>query len=119
VDIWDEKGRYIGVYVLSRSRSAQASTRSSAIPSLPGAALEASCRLVGSVWVESILGFLAWLLRRRGLVPGRSSVEWWEERGTQGIAVGWPLVRVASFPAVVRALSIMANLFGKGGRRVR
>jgi len=103
----------IGVYVLfalTLGTGIYAFVRN---PSLPGAALEASGRLVGSVWVELVLGFLL-----AGfvdvLVPGPVLVRWLgAERGTQGIAVGWLVgLLLPGGPYVL--FPIMANLFGKG-----
>ena len=82
-------------------------------PSLPGLALQATSRLIGSVWIELILGFLlAGLVDV--LVPGPTLVRWLgAERGAQGIAVGWLVgLLLPGGPYVL--FPIMANLFGKG-----
>jgi uncharacterized membrane protein YraQ (UPF0718 family) len=80
---------------------------------LPGAALQATGRLVGSVWIELMLGFvLAGLVDV--LVPSAVLVKWLgAERGTQGILVGWAAgLILPGGPYVL--FPIMANLFEKG-----
>ena len=80
---------------------------------LPAAALQATSRLVGSVWIELALGFLlAGLVDV--LVPAEVLVKWLgAERGMQGILVGWLSgLLLPGGPYVL--FPIMANLFGKG-----
>jgi uncharacterized membrane protein YraQ (UPF0718 family) len=80
---------------------------------LPGAALLATSRLVGSVWIELTLGFvLAGLVDV--LVPADVLVKWLgAERGAQGILVGWVSgLLLPGGPYVL--FPIMANLFAKG-----
>jgi uncharacterized membrane protein YraQ (UPF0718 family) len=80
---------------------------------LPGAALQATSRLVGSVWIELSLGFLlAGLVDV--LVPAEVLVKWLgAERGVQGILVGWLSgLLLPGGPYVL--FPIMANLFAKG-----
>ena len=80
---------------------------------LPGAALSATGRLVGSVWMELLLGFvLAGLVDV--LVPAPVLVKWLgAERGVQGILVGWLSgLLLPGGPYVL--FPIMANLFAKG-----
>jgi len=80
---------------------------------LPGAALQATSRLVGSVWLELALGFvLAGLVDV--LVPAEVFVKWLgAERGMQGIVVGWVSgLLLPGGPYVL--FPIMANLFAKG-----
>jgi uncharacterized membrane protein YraQ (UPF0718 family) len=80
---------------------------------LPGAALRATSRLFGSVWIELALGFvLAGLIDV--LVPAEVLVRWLgAERGWQGILVGWMSgLLLPGGPYVL--FPIMANLFGKG-----
>jgi len=80
---------------------------------LPGAALQATSRLVGSVWIELALGFLlAGLVDV--LVPAEVLVRWLgAERGVQGILVGWLSgLLLPGGPYVL--FPIMANLFAKG-----
>jgi uncharacterized membrane protein YraQ (UPF0718 family) len=80
---------------------------------LPAAALHATTRLVGSVWLELALGFvLAGLVDV--LVPAEVLVRWLgAERGAQGILVGWVSgLLLPGGPYVL--FPIMANLFAKG-----
>jgi uncharacterized membrane protein YraQ (UPF0718 family) len=80
---------------------------------LPGAALAATSRLLGSVWIELGLGFLlAGLVDV--LVPADVLVKWLgAERGFQGIFAGWMAgLALPGGPYVL--FPIMANLFGKG-----
>jgi uncharacterized membrane protein YraQ (UPF0718 family) len=80
---------------------------------LPGAAIAATGRLVGSVWSELALGFvLAGLVDV--LVPAPVLVRWLgAERGAQGILVGWVSgLLLPGGPYVL--FPIMANLFAKG-----
>jgi uncharacterized membrane protein YraQ (UPF0718 family) len=80
---------------------------------LPVAALQATSRLVGSVWLELALGFvLAGLVDV--LVPAPVLVKWLgAERGAQGILVGWVSgLLLPGGPYVL--FPIMANLFAKG-----
>lgn len=82
-------------------------------PELPGTALKATSRLVGSVWMELALGFLlAGLVDV--LVPAEVLVRWLgAERGVQGILVGWVSgLLLPGGPYVL--FPIMANLFAKG-----
>jgi uncharacterized protein len=80
---------------------------------LPLAALQATSRLVGSVWMELLLGFmLAGLVDV--LVPSEVLVRWLgAEQGSRGILVGWATgLLLPGGPYVL--FPIMANLFGKG-----
>ncbi len=80
---------------------------------LPAAAIQATSRLLGSVWIELALGFLlAGLVDV--LVPAAVLVQWLgAERGAQGILVGWVTgLLLPGGPYVL--FPIMANLFGKG-----
>ena len=82
-------------------------------PGLAVAAVRASGRLFGSVWIELVLGFmLAGLVEV--LVPSEVLVRWLgAERGGQGILVGWMAgLALPGGPYVL--FPIMANLFAKG-----
>jgi uncharacterized membrane protein YraQ (UPF0718 family) len=82
-------------------------------PRLPGAALAATGRLLGSVWIELVLGFLlAGLVDV--LVPAQVLVRWLgAEQGARGILAGWAAgLLLPGGPYVL--FPIMANLFAKG-----
>jgi uncharacterized membrane protein YraQ (UPF0718 family) len=80
---------------------------------LLGEAARATARLLQSVWLELVLGFmLAGLIDV--LVPADVLVRWLgAERGGRGILVGWAVgLAIPGGPYVL--FPIMANLFGKG-----
>jgi len=82
-------------------------------PRLLGSAAVATRRLIGSVWLELLLGFaLAGLIDV--LVPASTLVRWLgAERSGRGIWVGWVAGLVLPGGPYV-LFPIMANLFDKG-----
>jgi uncharacterized membrane protein YraQ (UPF0718 family) len=103
----------IGVFILLAVTLGLLGFAFSRDAALPAAALRATGRLFGSVWIELALGFvLAGLVEV--LVPSAVLVRWLGvERGSQGILIGW-LAGLALPGGPYVLFPIMANLFAKG-----
>ena len=103
----------VSFFVLLGLTMALAAVALSRDPALLGQAARATGRLLGSVWMELVLGFmLAGLVDV--LIPTSVLVHWLGgERTGRGILVGWGAgLLIPGGPYVL--FPIMANLFGKG-----